>query len=128
YTVSMMTKTDSEAGSSPTMFVHYFDEHRNSLQRFNSWRNVGTEWTEFSFTTIAPGEAKYVSITLFSDTLGIRSLYFDDIVLKNAEGEVLPIINAGFEQQYIANDNANTLVEYVQKSTGIELPVITQTG
>lgn len=75
-------------------------------------------------TAQAPAGAAYASVVLYTG-VAEASLYFDDITLRTAAGVNVPLANPGFEPAVsVRSVAAETLVEYVYKSTGATLPVI----
>ncbi|RKN86355.1 DUF4838 domain-containing protein [Paenibacillus ginsengarvi] len=115
-----------ESGTQPLVFIRYYDADKTMLSQ--SSVSVGTTggWAGFTLTKAAPASAAYAAVLLHADTTGIRNVYFDDFRLIGPSGVLVPLENPGFEQ--LSNSASDLLVEYVKKSTGAALPVMTEAG
>ncbi|MDF2671042.1 MAG: hypothetical protein K0R67_3348 [Paenibacillus sp.] len=120
YTASAMTYIES--GSYPVLYIQYFDQSKRMIKSSFASFNVKEVWTRISITLAAPEEAAFAAVYLNSDSTGIRSVYFDDAELKKEGSESNLLKNPGFEQ--ISSALAAPLVDYVQKSAGVELQVM----
>lgn len=122
YTVSAMTY--GESGSLPLLLIYYYDLTKTLIDAGYVEGGITGQWAPISITRAAPANAAYASAVLFSDSVGVRNMYFDDVVMKNANGDELPIGNPGFE--LVSNGAAETLAEYVRKSSAAVLLVVTE--
>lgn len=122
-TYAASSKVYLESGSAPSMLIYFYNSGKELIgYPFTAGGTLG-EWTTISVTAAAPAQAAFASVVLFSDTSGVRNVFFDDVALSK-EGDNLPLNNPGFER--ISNKDIDTLIEYVQKSTGAVLPVKTE--
>ncbi|MBP1992509.1 DUF4838 domain-containing protein [Paenibacillus eucommiae] len=109
----------------PVLYIYFFDESESLLDTYPySLGDQRNSWKSLTAAGVAPAGAKYASVVLQSDSSGKRSVYFDDISLKETNGAALPIDNPGFEE--ISTFASKTLVSYIQKSSGVELPIVTE--
>ncbi|MBP1993047.1 DUF4838 domain-containing protein [Paenibacillus eucommiae] len=122
YTAS--AKTYSESGSLPLILIIYYDSQYNTITAAYKEGGIQGEWADISLSLFAPANTAYASIQLFSDSDGIRNMYFDDIQFKDSSGQDLILENPGFEQ--ISSSAADTLVDYIKQSSNAELEIITE--
>ncbi|WP_158606427.1 DUF4838 domain-containing protein [Paenibacillus ginsengarvi] len=126
YTVSAMVYRAS--GDDPQIFIRFYDQNKVRIGN-QPWLRVpgtGAFWTEASVTGTAPAQAAYAAAGLYTG-IPQASVYFDDIKLRSGSGNNVPLANPGFEPQTpLRKGPAETLVDYVQKSTGALLPIVTE--
>ncbi|TNJ67839.1 DUF4838 domain-containing protein [Paenibacillus hemerocallicola] len=125
YTVSAMVYRAS--GDDPQIFIRFYDQNKVRIGG-QPWLRVpgtGAYWTEASVAGTAPAQAAYAAAGLYTG-VPQASVYFDDIQLRSVSGNV-PLANPGFEPQTpVRRGPAETLVDYVRKSTGALLPIMTE--
>lgn len=115
-----------EAGTKPLVYIRFYDSAKTMLSQ--SSISVGTlgQWSGFTITNLAPPMAVYAAVLLYADTAATRLVYFDDLALAGPSSGVLSLANPGFE---LLSDAASDLLsDYVKKSTGAKLPVMTEAG
>jgi hypothetical protein len=116
-----------ESGRDPQVFIRYYDANKVRIAQQGSIRAIPlAEWQNVSYTAAAPPSAAYAAVILFT-SMAPANLYFDDVALKSASDENMPITNPGFEPIVSSSSPAiDTLVEYVHISTNTLLPVLTE--
>lgn len=126
YTVSAMVYRAS--GDDPQIFIRFYDQNKVRIGS-QPWLRVpgtGAFWTEASVTGTAPAQAAYAAAGLYTG-IPQASIYFDDIKMRSVSGNDVPLANPGFEPQTpVRRGPAETLVDYVRKSTGAILPIMTE--
>ncbi|MBD2861206.1 DUF4838 domain-containing protein [Paenibacillus oceani] len=126
YTVSAMVYRES--GDDPQIFIRYYDQNKARIGS-QPWLRVtgtGAFWTEASVTGTAPAQAAYAAAGLYTG-IPQATVYFDDIRLRSVTGNEVPLANPGFEPLTpVRRGPAETLVDYVRKSTGALLPIMTE--
>ncbi|WP_158301539.1 DUF4838 domain-containing protein [Paenibacillus mesophilus] len=115
-----------ESGAKPSVFIRYYDANKTMLTQSSVSAGTLGQWTDFALTKAAPASAVYAAVLLYADTAGIRLVYFDDIGLTGPSSAGLPLPNPGFE--LLSDAASDTLVQYVKKSTGAMLPIMTEAG
>ncbi|MCU6710559.1 DUF4838 domain-containing protein [Paenibacillus sp. J5C_2022] len=125
YTASVMIYRES--GGKAEVYLRYYDENMARVsQKMASDDHPLAVWSETAATEKAPANAAYAAIVLYSGTAQ-ASLYLDDVSLTSADGEDVPVPHSGFEPVLSwESEAADAIVEYVQKSTGAILPVLTE--
>ncbi|MCU6710591.1 DUF4838 domain-containing protein [Paenibacillus sp. J5C_2022] len=128
YTASVQyfMETDNPASNPVYLLLYYYDANKVRIDTLAGSGKIAEQWSTLSVTRLAPASATYASVLLYTNISGTRNAYFDDAALTqvNGDGSNL-LINPGFEEVVYAHDEADTLVEYVEKSTGARLPVMT---
>ncbi|MBP1996122.1 DUF4838 domain-containing protein [Paenibacillus eucommiae] len=123
YTVSAMVYRES--GNVPQIYIRFFDSNKARISQQLTNANVTAgEWTQVSVTAAAPAGTAYVTIILYSG-IAPASVYFDDITLIGANNTDIPVLNGAFEPEADTRyGSPELLAEYVQKSTGAVLPIM----
>lgn len=122
YTAS--SKVYRESGGVALIYIRFYDEDKQRIGNHAAGGGTIGQWSDLSITRAAPAEAVYATIVLYADSAGQRSLYYDDITLKKQDVSSLLVSNADFEQ--VVYKPATELVNYVEKSTGVRLSIITE--
>lgn len=126
YAVSAMVYRES--GDDPQIFIRFYDRNKVRIggQPWLRAPGTGAFWTEASVAGTAPAQAAYGAAGLYTG-IPQASVYFDDIKMRSASGDDVPLANPGFEPQTpVRRGPAETLVDYVRKSTGALLPIMTE--
>lgn len=99
YRFSVMTKSDSPGRWGTLLKIHFLDRNKKFLSKVDPYINDAHDWKELSCSGIAPAQAAYLQIFLYTyDVDKNITVWFDDmrieklpcgIIAKPADGETV---------------------------------------